>query len=287
MRVVVSKAVALLACSTVLGIFVPSTGLCQKPPFRSSKVSQQIVESVLSNITTLPKFQEVKKFTTAQQFRNARVQLSGSEIILERLFGRQYPEYVRFGIALRRSGISKGASAVADQELGKLTEITRRMGASWINGIITGLQRSSSCYNSVWVDGLMPLLEMPEGREIVQDYAFRALQRWNNGGTFSWACSTLRSSSVHQQRFAIDLFYLYLYSVPDPVEAMTVYQSLAERITILQTRVSLALAMTRYYDSPSASLKLSDYPPEDYSEHGDPVAIRAIKDALRMPRGGG
>lgn len=273
----------IIVLAVLFGQGLPSEGLCQstsRPP--ASNVPQQIISAVASNMGKLSKVQEVKKLASAQAFRAATLYLSGSEIIVQRLFDRQHPEYVRFGVALRRSTLSEGANIVADQELGKLTERTRRFGASWIHSIISTLQRSSSCYNSVWIDSLIPLLELPEGREIVQDYIFRAVQRWSEGGTFSWACPTLKSSDIHQQRFAIDLFYIYLYTIPDPIEAMMLYQNMSDRITILQSRVTLAFAMTKYYQSPAANLKLSDYPPETYSEQGDPSAIRAIKDALTV-----
>jgi hypothetical protein len=94
----------------------------------------------------------------------------------------------------------------------------------------------------------------------------------------------LKSSSIHQQRFALDLFYIYLYSTPDPFEASILYQKMNERLTILQSRVSLAQAMTQFYASAAGSLKLSDYPAEEYSEEGMAQRIRAIKEAARVDR---
>lgn len=262
----------------------PTAGLCQSVPFPTSKLPVEIRDSIASSLAALPKVLEVKKLTTAQQFSHAKVDLSGSERIVEQLFVRQYPVYVRFGIALRRSVLSKGAALVADQELLKLKENTRNEGATWIKSIIAALQRSTTCSNSVWVDSLIPLLELPEGREIVQDYAFQAVQRWSDGGSLSWACPTLKSSSIHQQRFALDLFYIYLYSIPDPFEASILYQKMNERLTILQSRVSLAQAMTQFYSSAAGNLKLSDYPAEEYSEEGRAQRIRAIKEAARVGR---
>jgi hypothetical protein len=264
----------------------PSAGICQSIALPAGKLAEEIRDSITSSLAALPKVQEVKKFTTAQQFSGAKVHLSGSERIVEQLFGRQYPVYVRFGIALRRSLLSKGAALAADQELQKLKELTRNEGATWIKSVIAALQRSTTCANAVWVDSLIPLLELPEGREIVQDYAFQAVQRWSDGGSLSWACPTLKGSSIHQQRFALDLFYIYLYSIPDPFEASMLYQKINERLTILQSRVSLAQAMTQFYSSAAGTLKLSDFPAEEYSEEGMAQRIRAIKEAARAGRRG-
>jgi hypothetical protein len=162
----------------------PTAGLCQSVPFPTSKLPVEIRDSIASSLAALPNVLEVKKLATAQQFSRAKVHLSGSERIVEQLFGRQYPVYVRFGIALRRSLLSKGAALVADQELLKLKENTRNEGATWIKSIIAALQRSTTCSNSVWVDSLIPLLELPEGRELCKTTRFKL----SRGGVMVEAC---------------------------------------------------------------------------------------------------
>jgi hypothetical protein len=94
-------------------------------------------------------------------------------------------------------------------------------------------------------------------------------------------------SPIHRQRFAIDLFYLYLYTIPDPIEAMGLYQNINERLTIKQSQITLGRAMTLFYSSPAASLKLSDFPQEEYSEAGDPGKLRALSDAVSLKGRGG
>ena len=277
----------LVLMGSFLSVLHPSVGACQGLPFAASHAPPQILDVVMSTMANLPKVEQLKTYTTAEEYNRAKLYLSGSEQLVDQLLGRQHRSYVRFGVALRRASVSKGAALVADRELGTLKQLTRSAGAGWIHSIISTLQRSSMCLNSVWVDALFPLLELPEGREIVQDYAVRAIQRWSSGGGFSWACQNLRVSPIHRQRFAIDLFYLYLYTIPDPIEAMGLYQNINERLTIKQSQITLGRAMTLFYSSPAASLKLSDFPQEEYSEAGDPGKLRALSDAVSLKGRGG
>lgn len=209
-----------------------------------------IVQELVSLNTTA--VNRVRELDTAERFDSAlsgnKIYLADSERELGRLFGASNPAYVKLGIAFRRAQISQGAAAVSSRELAGLIQRTQKQGSQWIYSILQGLERSPSCLSGTWVFGLSPLIAVPQGRDIVQDYIVKIIDGWLEGAPVATACNSLKNQRPLQIRRLVDLFYLYLYTNPDPFEAQELYLAIAPHVPKGTIRSRLAYAIGAYTD---------------------------------------
>lgn len=214
------------------------------PKVRASPATfQQIVAEI----------KKVEKITSAQDFarklQSGQIFLTPSERDLLSLFGTRHPEAFKLGVAQRRANLSAGAEAFAEQEFTKLQAVTQSQGGQWILQIIRLLQGDTSCQQGIWSDGLSPLVEIPEAREVIQDYLASQLGDFGLGRKLNVGCRQPRIVTSFEQGLATDFFLLFLKTEPDPFEALSLYRGLRSRLSDKRLRLAITMSVSIYLDT--------------------------------------
>ncbi len=234
------------------GIFVRTLELSHAGPPAGARPP-----TVRASSTTLQQMvaeiKKVQQVSSAQDFdqklQSGQIFLAPSERELLSLIGTRYPEAFKLGVAQRRASLSAGAKAFADQEFVKLQAVTQSQGGQWILQIIRLFQENTSCQQGIWSDGLSPLLEIPEAREVIQDYLASQLDNFSLGRKLNVGCRQPRVVTSFEQGLATDFFLLFLKTEPDPFEALSLYRGLRLRLSDKRLRLAVAMGVSIYLDT--------------------------------------
>jgi hypothetical protein len=222
----------------------------QQPSAGSTSSNQVVRASFQQMVAEIKKVQQVR---SSQEFYlklgKGGLFLAPSERELKSLLGARYPEVFTLGVAQRRATLSAGAKAVAEKELEKLQLMTQSQGGEWILQIFPLLQADTSCQPGIWSDGLSPLVEIPEAREVIQDYLALQLGDLSRGRKLNAKCSQPGIVTNFEQRLATDFYLLFLKTEPDPFEALSLYRGLRTRLSDKGLRLAVAMSLSSYLDT--------------------------------------
>lgn len=238
-RTVLQVALHATAAVTILGVSADFSHAQQSTP--------ATFESMVAEIKKVAVVSSPEQFSG--QLQVGQLFLAPSERVLQSLLGTSFPTAFTLGVAQRREALSPGAKVVALRELQKLQSVTQSQGGQWILKIIKILQSDASCQPGVWSDGLSPLVQIPEAREVIQDYLASQLSTFAVGRRLTIGCQQRRTPAGSEQRFATDFFLLFLKTEPDPFEALSLYRQLLSRVTNKPLRAALTLSISSYVET--------------------------------------